>query len=157
MRKVIAVTLSALGIIVWSATPATAATEDFVAGSGAVIFAGGSPGHVRVVGYGTTTDAHGRYKIHIPDHPLYQDVAGTIDCVNVVGNEAVVSGPVTSAASSDGYDYVIMGIRDNVVDEGSMDFVNPHLVRMSEQINCANTTAFASSPVERGYFTVRDR
>ena len=93
MRKIIGVESSAVAVSAMDSAPASAAPQDQVTGSGQVDF-GGSPGQTIVNGPGTPTDAHGQLKIQIPGLPAFADVDVNIDCVNVVGNIAVVSGTV---------------------------------------------------------------
>jgi hypothetical protein len=95
MRKIIGAESSAVAVTAMAAGPASAEPRDRVTGSGQAD-AGGSAGHVNVEGHGTPTDPHGHMKIQIPEIAAFADVDVSIDCVNVVGNIAVVSGTVVN-------------------------------------------------------------
>src|SRR5690349_17757629 len=95
MRKIIGVESSAAAVPGMDSAPVTAAPQDQVTGSGQVDF-GEIFGQMIVDGHGPSADAHGHMKIQIPDLPAFADVDVNIDCVNVVGNIAVVSGTVVN-------------------------------------------------------------
>lgn len=127
MRKIIGVESSAIAVSAMDSAPASAAPQDQVTGSGQVDF-GGISGQMIVDGHGTPTDAHGHMKIQIPDLPAFADVDVNIDCVNVVGNIAVVSGTVVNPDPSSPFRFAHARVQDNgTAGNGTGDLANAGL------------------------------
>ncbi len=72
----------------------------------------GTLGRVGFTGHGTTTDAHGTMRIDIP--AFIGDVEGRIDCVNVQGNRANISGTFAQPpVPFPNVEYFLLSITDN--------------------------------------------
>lgn len=152
MRKSLAVFVSALGMAALIAAPAAAAPQNSVTGSGKVNFGIGM-GQLIVDGHGTPTDAHGRLKVRIPD-TLFADIDAEVTCVNVVGNQATVSGRLINPDPASNFQYVQFTVIDNgTPGHGTPDLADGFL--SGTDLGCANF--FAIDPVEQGNFTVKDR
>jgi hypothetical protein len=90
---------------------ASAAPDDLVSGAGEVDF--GTLGRVSLTGHGTATDAQGTMRIDIPAF-LGDAAYGTIDCVNVQGNRANVSGRFAQPpVAFPTVEYFLLSITDN--------------------------------------------
>ena len=112
MRKIVGAESSAVAVSAMDSAPTSAAPQDQVTGSGQVD-CGGISGQMDVHGPGTPTDAHGHMRIQIPDLPAFADIDVDIDCVNVVGNIAVVSGAVVNPDPSRPFRFTHAGFPDD--------------------------------------------
>src|SRR4051812_37834059 len=127
MRKIIGAESSAVAVTAMAAGRTGAAPQDQGTESGQVD-AGGVAGQTSADGHGTPTDPHGHMKIQIPDIPAFADVDVTIDCVNVVGNIAVVSGTVVNPDPSSPFRYAHAGFQDDgTPGNGTGDLANAGL------------------------------
>jgi hypothetical protein len=89
---------------------ASATPDDLVTGAGEVDF--GTLGRVGFTGHGTATDAHGTMRIDIPT--FIGDVEGRIDCVNVQGSRANISGTFAQPpVAFPDVEYFLLSITDN--------------------------------------------
>lgn len=152
MLKIPVAVMSAFATAAFIASPATAAPEDSVTGSGKINFGIGT-GQLIVSGHGTPLDAHGRMKIRIPDSP-FADLDARVTCVNVEGNLATVSGRIINPDPSVGFRYVLFTILDNgAPGQGTPDLADAYLTHKDP--GCEHFAA--TGPVEQGNFTVKDR
>jgi hypothetical protein len=118
MRRALALTVRSwlvAGVIAGAACAAVpavanASPDDLVTGAGEVDF--GTLGRVDFTGHGNATDAHGMMRIDIP--AFIGDVEGRIDCVNVEGNRANISGTFAQPpVAFPDVEYFLLSITDN--------------------------------------------
>jgi hypothetical protein len=133
---------------------AGAAPDDFVTGAGQVDF--GTLGTVRFSGHGTPTDAHGMMRIDIPG--LTGEVEGSIDCVNVQGNRANISGALAEPpVGLPTVEYFVL----SVIDRGPPSANDPMPDALGGVFSfapedCATFPLSAGAPFTRGNATVKD-
>jgi hypothetical protein len=154
--SIVASTAALLLTGLMTGTAGAAAAQNQVTGSGMIDF-GGLAGQVIINAHGTVNDAHGNIKFRIPDFPAFADAEATVTCLNVVGNTAILSGPVKNPDPASGFAFM----QATVVDNGTPgNGVGPDLADATLadfELGCAFTFSGAISAAQQGNFTVKDR
>ena len=84
-----------------------------------------------------------------------QDFSGVVECLNVVGNQATISGTVTEQSGlNPPLENVVFTVVDNSPGTPAPDLVST--VSRTPVVNCATPVLLFLSPVETGDLTVTD-
>ena len=142
---------------------ATPESRDLAVGEGKLEVAFGEREQVTFAGHGTPSDARGNATYHASGPVFQASEHGTVDCVNVVGNHAALSGkfdePIVLGGEPAGQYFVVL-----VEDNGEPSATNPdpdraRLIPSTQREDCTDSfaLAFASLPVMQGNVVVIER
>jgi hypothetical protein len=150
---------SFIAVAALAAAPAaaSAAPQDFTSGSASYECQQDCGADLTWTGHGTPADARGQARIHQPS--VFIHSKATVDCVDVDGNRATISGRVEEpSGATDGPFYAI-----RVEDNGPPTKNDPEPDRIDVgyhfiPIDCSLANEFpATFPVSRGNAVVMDR
>lgn len=165
MRRLRALLVAAaLAPVALTATLADAAGPDVVAGSGTLGASGGwtrvaFPGGASDLTPGRGRDGRGTLRIQIQDIRIDVDDTARVECVNAIGNDAVV---VAETVKHRGGTANVEAHIVTVTDGGSRGTDRVGLQISTSPLKSADVAAFCrrvrpgGSPVTQGNFTVRD-
>jgi hypothetical protein len=155
MRRVL--TASLIGVVVLLfPTAASADPRDMASGAGTFMSFDQGPVKVNFTGHGTPTDASGQVHIDWPGLAGFADLKGKVDCLNVNGRDAALSGELDEPAHTPfgDFPYFHLSVRDNS-ESGDDPPDQVGLVLSPVPFSCLIAEG-APIPFERGNVVVRD-
>ena len=152
MRSLIG-TIVVLGALGAGAGPASAAPQDFASGSASFVCVQDCGGSIAFTGHGSGFDAHGTAKI---DMPGTVQSRGSVDCVSVDGNRAILSGVLDKPSPGLEGPFWSIRVEDNGSPGTAADRIDFGTSRF--HIDCTDFSgAFPPVfPVSRGNVVVKD-
>lgn len=156
MRPVWPATVGALcGLALLPAT-ASAGPRDFASGAFR-LQALGTEIKVNFTGHGTALDAWGQIHFDAPAPSGFAGVVGRVDCVNVAGNRADITGEIRRQDTGN-FEMFILGVTDNDVVAGGLPDQATLVILSGAPLPCPlpGGPFGGIAPIEQGNIVVKD-